>query len=149
MASESPNSFKSTRESMIDYKPLQERDNGGQKQQNDYFIQQQGQGVGSAGNQQSLSSPSDMSTMNKACLNRTNSSNLIQDESLINEIQKYPCLYDRTHPGYKKEDTCHQAWMQIREECVWIENSKFTYYALILVKISSPKIKLAGSSLNS
>lgn len=113
---------------MIDYK--QEHVENGQpqhlqQQQNDYYIQQQQQQQQQSGVQQSIPSPLGMS---KACLNRTNSSNLIQDESLIREIQKFPCLYDRTHPGYKKEEACHQAWIHIREECVWIESSKFLFH---------------------
>lgn len=117
---------------MIDYK--QEHSENGvnqhlqqQQQQNDYFAQHHQQHQQSGGGiQQSIPSPSDMSApgMSKVCLNRTNSSNLIQDESLIREIQKYPCLYDRTHPGYKKDEACHQAWMHIREECTWIESSE-------------------------
>ena len=120
---------------MIDYK--QEHVENGptqhlQQQQNDYYIQQQQQQQQS-GVQQSIPSPSDISGMSKACLNRTNSSNLIQDESLIREIQKFPCLYDRTHPGYKKEEASHQAWIHIREECVWIESSKFFFQFVLLI----------------
>ena len=125
MASDSStNSSLNQLTTMIDYKQ-EHVENGATQhlqhhQQNEYFVQQHQQ----QSNQ--VPSPSDMtaSGMSKACLNRTNSSNLIQDESLIREIQKYPCLYDRTHPGYKKEDACHQAWIHIREECTWIENSE-------------------------
>lgn len=54
---------------------------------------------------------------------RTNSSNLAQDEILITEIRKFPCLYDRSNPEYKQNESTQDAWSKIREECTWIENN--------------------------
>ena len=108
--SESPDNLQNRETMIIDYS--QQDYNNMQRQ---YHHQQQDECC----YQNRVSNSSD-----KTCLNRTNSSNLIQDESLIGEIQKFPCLYNRSHPDYKREEAAQHAWSQIREECVWIETSK-------------------------
>ncbi|XP_066929046.1 uncharacterized protein [Clytia hemisphaerica] len=78
-----------------------------------------------AQNQQMLKSrlsPNMVSTSMKNG-NRTNSSNLAHDQALIAEIRRFPCLYDRAHPDYKKVTACQHAWSQICEECNWVKNS--------------------------
>lgn len=56
---------------------------------------------------------------------RTNSSNLLQDELLMQEVRKYPCLYDRCHDDYKKPEKMLEAWKRVCEICDWIESRKY------------------------
>ena len=49
-------------------------------------------------------------------MGRTNKSDLFEDESLSNEVQKYPCLYDKGNKGYKERDRRPNAWRRVESE---------------------------------
>ena len=49
-------------------------------------------------------------------MGRTNKSDLFEDESLSNEVQKYPCLYDKGNKGYKERDRRSNAWRRVESE---------------------------------
>ena len=36
--------------------------------------------------------------------------NLQEEEQLANEVQKYPCLYDKPNPGHYEKDRVINAW---------------------------------------
>lgn len=39
--------------------------------------------------------------------------NLNHDESLMTEVQKFPCLYDKSDRGFKEKDRILNAWREI------------------------------------
>ena len=49
-------------------------------------------------------------------MGRTNKSDLFEDESLSNEVQKYLCLYDKGNKGYKERDRRSNAWRRVESE---------------------------------
>ena len=49
--------------------------------------------------------------------------NLNQDELLSTEIQKFPCLYDKSDKGFKEKDRVANAWMEI-ETALKVEEGK-------------------------
>jgi len=79
------------------------------------------------------SNPNNNSDITRTNYNRTNSSNLIQDEALIMEIKKFPCLYDRRHSEYKKADACISAWSEVRNECTWVESSTYISSSFLFI----------------
>ena len=39
--------------------------------------------------------------------------NIRDDENLANEVQKYPCIYDKADPGHKEKDRVLNAWKEV------------------------------------
>ena len=48
-------------------------------------------------------------------MGKTNRSDLRDDESLAEEVRKYPCLYAKCDPGYKERDRKRNAWKAVEE----------------------------------
>ena len=41
--------------------------------------------------------------------------NLQEEKQLANEVQKYPCLYDKSNPGHHEKDRVINAWRAVDE----------------------------------
>ena len=48
-------------------------------------------------------------------MGKTNKSNIVEEESLSVEVQKYPCLFDKSSKGYKERDRKLNAWTKVEE----------------------------------
>ena len=48
-------------------------------------------------------------------MGKTNKNNIVQEESLSVEVQKYPCLFDKSSKGYKERDRKLNAWKKVEE----------------------------------
>ena len=59
-------------------------------------------------------------------MGKTNSSNLVEDEILANEVKKFPCLYDKRSPGYKGKETTDSAWETV-EKALGYEQGIYIY----------------------
>ena len=49
---------------------------------------------------------------------------LQEEELLSEEVQFFPCLYDRTQKSYKEKDVVRNAWNSVAEKLEFIENGK-------------------------
>lgn len=45
--------------------------------------------------------------------NMPRTANIRDDENLANEVQKYPCIYDKTDQGHKEKDRVENAWKEV------------------------------------
>ena len=48
-------------------------------------------------------------------MGKNNKSNIQEFEILSEEVQKYPCLYDKADMGYKEKDRRANAWRAVDE----------------------------------
>ena len=46
---------------------------------------------------------------------------ILEEKALSNEMQKYPCLYDKSDPGYKGKDRKQNAWREIERALEFTE----------------------------
>ena len=68
----------------------------------------------------------------------SNKCNLQGDERLSIEVEKYPCLYNKSEKGYKEKDRKKNAWKKIEEELGLDEGNQsdkffFCFYLSFLV----------------
>ena len=68
-------------------------------------------------------------------MGKTNKCDLEEDECLAEEVRKYPCLYDKSDPGYKERDRKKNAWKAVEEAVGYEEGIRYyfhnTYHILI------------------
>ena len=65
---------------------------------------------------------------------------IYEEETLAEEVTKYPCLYDKTNAGYKEKDRKLNAWKKVKEALSYEEGNKNMYYFNI-VGLTKVKVK--------
>lgn len=49
---------------------------------------------------------------------------LAEDELLAIAVQKYPCLYDKSHPTHKERNVVENAWDAVANELNFVKDGK-------------------------
>ena len=51
--------------------------------------------------------------------------NMKEDEALAQEVEKYPCIYDKSDLGHKEKDRVNNAWTEIEKSLELEEGNAF------------------------
>ena len=64
-------------------------------------------------------------------MGRRKSNTLQEEDTLAEEVRKYPCLYDKSEEGYKDRTKNRNAWNAV-DQALGAEKGTFFYYFLLL-----------------
>ena len=65
-------------------------------------------------------------------MRKTNKCNIQDDNRLAEEVQKYPCLYDKGNKGYRERDRKENAWRAVELKLGFEEGNYFLLIYLII-----------------
>ena len=81
-------------------------------------------------------------------MGKTNKCNIQEDEILANEVQKYPCLYNKADKGYMERDRKANAWRKVDEELGFEERMAEKRFASLRKRYKKKKNTLKEKSVS-
>lgn len=77
--------------------------------------------------------------------NKTNKCNIEEDKRLAEQVEKYPCLYDKTDSGYKELECKIQAWNDIDTELAWETGTSKRQFEILKKRYSRKRVTLKAA----